>query len=128
MLLFDCVEEFGECDVPPTQHHHRRFGWLAGTGLLLTAAAAVIVVAAAVVALQPAGHSDGGGGLIGGIGAYLKTFSPRTKVRGVWAINSPVMHECMRANKIIDVAEKETLSDGTAGGIEEGSITLDVCK
>ena len=34
----------------------------------------------------------GGGGLIGGIGAYLKAVSPQTEVVGCWPENSPVMH------------------------------------
>src|SRR5207245_605603 len=33
----------------------------------------------------------GGGGLIGGIGAYLKAVSPRTEIAGCWPETSPVM-------------------------------------
>src|SRR5205814_7606876 len=36
--------------------------------------------------------SVGGGGLIGGIGAYLKAVSPRTEIVGCLPVNSPVMH------------------------------------
>ena len=70
----------------------------------------------------------GGGGLIGGIGAYLKHASPSTEVVGCWAANSPVMYECMRAGRIVDVLEQRTLSESTAGGLEPGSLTLDVCR
>ena len=70
----------------------------------------------------------GGGGLIGGIGAYLRHASPETEVIGCWAAHSPVLYECMRAGRIIDVAEQPTLSESTAGGLEPGSITLDVCR
>jgi threonine dehydratase len=70
----------------------------------------------------------GGGGLIGGIGAYLKHASPTTEIIGCWATNSPVMHECMRAGRIVDVPEEPTLSESTAGGLEPESITLDVCR
>jgi threonine dehydratase len=38
-----------------------------------------------------------------------------------------VMYECIKAGKIIEVPEKPTLSDATAGGIEAGSITFEVC-
>lgn len=70
----------------------------------------------------------GGGGLVGGIGAYLKQASPQTEVVGCWAQNSPVLYECIRAGRIIDVQEKPTLSESTAGGLEADSVTLDVCK
>lgn len=72
--------------------------------------------------------SVGGGGLIGGIGTWLKAHMPRTEVVGCWAGHSPVMYRCMNAGRIVDVAEKETLSDATAGGLEQDSITLEVCK
>ncbi len=70
----------------------------------------------------------GGGGLVGGIGEYLKNASPDTEVVGCWATNSPVMYECMRAGRVVDVAEQPTLSESTAGGLEPGSVTLDVCR
>jgi len=69
----------------------------------------------------------GGGGLIGGIGAYLKEAFPSTHVVGCWPETSPVMLECMRAGRVIDVPEQHTLSESTAGGLEPGSVTLDVC-
>lgn len=69
----------------------------------------------------------GGGGLIGGIGAYLKHTSPNTQVVGCWPENSAVMYESIKAGRILDVAEKPTLSESTAGGLEPGSVTLDVC-
>lgn len=70
----------------------------------------------------------GGGGLIGGIGAYLKCASPRTEVVGCWPSTSRVLYECMRAGSIIDVPEQPTLSESTAGALEPGSVTLDVCN
>jgi threonine dehydratase len=70
----------------------------------------------------------GGGGLIGGIGAYLKSVSPQTEIVGCWPENSPVMKQCMEAGRIIDVPEQPTLSESTAGGLEPGSITLELCK
>jgi threonine dehydratase len=70
----------------------------------------------------------GGGGLIGGIGAWLKHASPATEVVGCWAANSPVMYQCMRAGRIVDVPEEPTLSESTAGGLEPESVTLDVCR
>ena len=38
------------------------------------------------------------------------------------------MYESLNAGRILDLPSKQTLSDGTAGGVEEGSITYDICK
>jgi len=70
----------------------------------------------------------GGGGLIGGIGSYVKAVRPEVEVVGCWPENSPVMYECMQAGEVVEVAERPTLSESTAGGLEPGSVTLDVCR
>jgi threonine dehydratase len=70
----------------------------------------------------------GGGGLISGIGSYFKSVSPRTEIVGCWPENSPVMLRCMEAGAIIDVPEHATLSESTAGGLEPGSVTLELCR
>ena len=70
----------------------------------------------------------GGGGLIGGIGAYIKSASPQTEVVGCWPENSPVLYESIKAGRILDVHEEPTLSESTAGGLEPGSVTLKVCS
>ncbi len=70
----------------------------------------------------------GGGGLIGGIGTYLKAVSPRTEIVGCWPETSPVLLRCLEAGRMIEVPEQPTLSESTAGGLEPGSITLDICR
>lgn len=70
----------------------------------------------------------GGGGLIAGIGSYLKAVAPRTEIVGCWPENSPVMHACMEAGRVVDVPESPTLSESTAGGLEPGSVTLELCR
>lgn len=70
----------------------------------------------------------GGGGLIGGIGAYIKSASPQTEVVGCWPENSLVLYESIKAGRILDVPEEPTLSESTAGGLEPGSVTLEVCS
>ena len=72
--------------------------------------------------------SVGGGGLIAGIASYLKAVNPKIEIIACLPENAPVMYECIKAGKIIEVAEKPTLSDATAGGIEAGSITFEVCQ
>ena len=70
----------------------------------------------------------GGGGLISGIASYVKQHLPNCKVIGCLPLNSPVMYESIRSGKIIELVSKDTLSDGSAGGIEPGSITFDLVK
>ncbi|MBT4288922.1 MAG: threonine/serine dehydratase [Deltaproteobacteria bacterium] len=71
--------------------------------------------------------SVGGGGLISGIGNYLKQFNPKIKIIGCWPENSAVMYESLKAGLIIEAPEKPTISDGTAGPVEFGSITFPIC-
>ncbi len=70
----------------------------------------------------------GGGGLISGIVAFIKQISPKTQVIGCQPENSPVMLRSIQAGKIISMESFPTLSDATAGGIEPGSITFDLCR
>jgi threonine dehydratase len=72
--------------------------------------------------------ATGGGGLISGIGSYLKHAAPRAEIIGCWPVNSPVLYECIRAGRIFDAPESTTLSESTAGGIEPGSITFELCR
>jgi len=67
----------------------------------------------------------GGGGLISGIGTYLKEKRPNTKVIGCEPEHSCEMTLSLAAGSIMEMdEEKDTLSDGSAGGIEEGAITF----
>jgi len=66
----------------------------------------------------------GGGGLIGGIGAVLKDHDPGIQVYGCQPLASPVMARSVEAGEIIDMPSEATLSDGTAGGIEEDALTF----
>ncbi|HIA28236.1 MAG TPA: threonine/serine dehydratase, partial [Planctomycetes bacterium] len=70
----------------------------------------------------------GGGGLIGGVGTYLKETCPETEIIACSPERSPAMHRCLEAGKIIEVPCHDTLSDGTAGGVEAGSVTFEVCQ
>ena len=72
--------------------------------------------------------SVGGGGLISGIGGYLKQVQPKVQMVACSPKNSCVMYESLNAGRILDLPSKQTLSDSTAAGVEEGSITFDICK
>lgn len=66
----------------------------------------------------------GGGGLISGVGSVLKEDDPNIRIYGCQPQASPVMTKSVAAGEILDLPSDPTLSDGTAGGIEEGSITF----
>jgi threonine dehydratase len=72
--------------------------------------------------------SVGCGGLIGGTGSALKQLSPKTRIVGVWPENSPAMLRALEAGHIHEVPEFPTLSEGSAGGVEPGSITFPICQ
>jgi len=50
------------------------------------------------------------------------------KVVGCWPENSRVLYESIKAGRAIDYPEQPTISDSTAGGVEEGAITVDLCR
>lgn len=71
----------------------------------------------------------GGGGLLSGIATYLKQKRPSLRIIGCEPENSPEMTLSLNVGKIVGLEEEmETLSDGSAGGIEEGAITFPICQ
>lgn len=70
----------------------------------------------------------GGGGLISGIAGYLSKEKPEAEVISCQPVNSAVMYHSIKAGKILDMESQPTISDGTAGGIEQGSITFPICQ
>jgi threonine dehydratase len=72
--------------------------------------------------------SLGGGGLVSGIAGYLKSGQPELVAIGCSPKNSQVMIQSVQAGEILDLPSLPTLSDGTAGGVESGSITFELCR
>jgi threonine dehydratase len=69
----------------------------------------------------------GGGGLASGVASVFKCATDATLV-GVQSESSPVMYECVRKGYIHDVPLSETYAEGLHGGVEEGSVTFDLCR
>lgn len=72
--------------------------------------------------------SVGGGGLISGIGAALRRLAPGAELVGCWPEAAATMHASLQAGRIVEVDEGDTLSDGTAGGVEPGAVTFELCQ
>ena len=71
----------------------------------------------------------GGGGLISGMGGYMKEAMPGIRTYGCSPANSAGMIASIKAGHIVEIERKPTLSDGSAGGsIVPGSITFDLCR
>ncbi|KAK9828162.1 hypothetical protein WJX74_001208 [Apatococcus lobatus] len=70
----------------------------------------------------------GGGGLISGIAACLKSADPSIKIIGCQPSASNIMAQSIVAGHVVDAASHDTLSDGTAGGVEPDSITYAACQ
>jgi threonine dehydratase len=69
----------------------------------------------------------GGGGLVSGVAAAVKAAWPGVLVVGASPANDAAMAASVLAGRVVEVDARPTLSDGTAGGVEEGSITLPLC-
>jgi len=69
----------------------------------------------------------GGGGLISGVAAVLKKNLPGIRVYAAQPAADDAMAASVRAGEIVQVDAGQTLSDGTAGSVEPGSITFDLC-
>ena len=70
----------------------------------------------------------GGGGLIAGIGGYLKSRKPSVKIWGIEPINSAFMKASLAAGRLVEIREKPTLADAVAGGMEPGAVTFPLCQ
>jgi threonine dehydratase len=70
----------------------------------------------------------GGGGLISGVASVLKQRLPGIRVIGASPTADAAMIASVRAGRVVAVDMAPTLSDGTAGSIEKGSLTLDLCR
>jgi threonine dehydratase len=70
----------------------------------------------------------GGGGLISGVGCALKAIDATTKVFGAQSVASPVMYESFRQGSIVDMELEDSYADGLHGGIEENSVTFELCR
>lgn len=69
----------------------------------------------------------GGGGLSAGVGAYFKTFSPKTKIIGLEPEGAPSMYEALKAGHPVTLNNIERFVDG-ASVRRVGDITFSICK
>lgn len=68
----------------------------------------------------------GGGGLASGVGTYMKSISPSTKVIGVEPEGAPCMKQALAQNKPVTLANIDKFVDGAAVK-QAGALTMDIC-
>jgi threonine dehydratase len=70
----------------------------------------------------------GGGGLIAGIGSWLKAINPSIEIIGVQSAASPAMEQALAAGRLVEIPILPTLADGLANNIQAGSLTFDLAR
>jgi len=70
----------------------------------------------------------GGGGITAGIGVALSRYSPRPRLVAVQSDTSAFMHRLYHEGTQDGVTEQPTISDGLAGPVEPGSITIPIIR
>ena len=68
--------------------------------------------------------SVGGGGLLGGVGGFLRGVAPHVRVIGAQSVNTAAMAHSLAAGRVVEVANVPTLADGLAGQIDESALAV----
>lgn len=64
----------------------------------------------------------GGGGLVGGIGAFARGALPHTRIVGAQGDRSNAMAVSLEARRVVEVPVSDTLADGLSGQIDEDGL------
>ncbi|MFK3958991.1 threonine ammonia-lyase IlvA [Guptibacillus hwajinpoensis] len=71
--------------------------------------------------------SIGGGGLASGVGSYIKSISPHTKIVGIEPEGAPGMKSSIEKDEVVPLDYIDKFVDGAAVK-QVGKLTLDICK
>ncbi|MCK0472068.1 threonine ammonia-lyase IlvA [Halalkalibacter sp. APA_J-10(15)] len=71
--------------------------------------------------------SIGGGGLISGVGTYIKSISPRTRLIGCEPSGAPSMKESLKQGKVVELEKIDKFVDGAAVK-RVGDIPFSICQ
>jgi threonine dehydratase len=66
----------------------------------------------------------GGGGLLGGMGAVLRTLAPGVRIVGVQSEETAAMTRSVAAGHVVEIPHTPTLADGLAGQIDEDALHI----
>lgn len=66
----------------------------------------------------------GGGGLLGGMGAVLRTLAPTVRIIGAQSTETAAMTKSVAAHRVVEIAHTPTLADGLAGQIDDDALYI----
>lgn len=98
-------EEFGKVIIPPFDHHKI----IEGQGTV-----GIEIMEDADVDIDYLFAPIGGGGLIAGVGSYIKQISPNTKIIGVEPEGAPAMKNALEIGEVVTLESIDKFVDGAA--------------
>jgi len=69
----------------------------------------------------------GGGGLISGVGSYIKQVSPETEIIAIESAGAPSLHASLEQGSVVSLTDIDTFADGIAVK-RIGDLTVEICK
>ena len=66
----------------------------------------------------------GGGGLLGGVGCFLRPVAPGVRILGAQSVNTAAMSRSLAAGRLVEIPSVPTLADGLAGQIDEEALAI----
>lgn len=116
----DYTEQFGLSFIDPFDN----INTIAGQG---TIAKEIVAYAEEDIKFDYCFAAIGGGGLISGVGTYLKDTMPTTQVIGVEPLGASSMAQSVKANKIVTLTDIDKFVDGASVG-KVGQLTFEISK
>ena len=66
----------------------------------------------------------GGGGLLGGVGCFLRPVAPAVRILGAQSDQTAAMSRSLAAGRLVEIPSAPTLADGLAGQIDEEALEI----
>ena len=66
----------------------------------------------------------GGGGLLGGVGCFLRYVAPAVPIHGAQSDQTAAMSRSLAAGRLVEIPSAPTLADGLAGQIDEEALEI----
>ncbi|HEX3159382.1 MAG TPA: pyridoxal-phosphate dependent enzyme [Gemmatimonadaceae bacterium] len=66
----------------------------------------------------------GGGGLLGGMGVFLRGVAPHVRIHGAQSEQTAAMTRSLRAGQVVEIPSVPTLADGLAGQIDAEALAI----
>lgn len=127
VALGACVDD-GQPDYDAAHHAAERFAHAHGATFVNPCAGEALLAGQGTVALEVLEAMPGvrtvvvpvgGGGLIGGMAAYLRALAPQVRIVGAQSDQTDAMARSLAAGRRVEVEVPPTIADGLAGQIDD---------